>query len=181
VHLKKKYALKPVEKHLWKFLRLRPVNFPTIRLAQFAALLSKSEFLFSKVMACSDIEALYHIFQVSASAFWDTHYSFETSGPLKRKLLGNEAISILVINAVIPFLFIYGKMTANENLKDRSLNWLNQIPPERNRLIRRWEQWGFKPTSAYYTQGIIQMMNTCCNQKKCINCSIGAQIITAVE
>ena len=179
IHLKKKYGLRPVAKHLWKFLRLRPVNFPTIRLAQFAAILQKSEGLFSKVLACEKTSELSALFDVSASCFWDTHYTFNTESPVVHKKIGNEAINTIIINAVIPLLFIYGKLKGNDLLKDRTLQWLNQIPPERNRVINRWTAYGIEPASAFYSQGILQLVNTYCNRKRCLACSIGTHLITS--
>jgi hypothetical protein len=178
LHLKNKYNLKPVEKYLWKFLRIRPVNFPTLRIAQFAALLAKSEGLFSQVMACRQISELHHLFDIRASIFWDTHYTFETASPQSKKRLGNDTFNIIVINAIVPFLFIYGKMTANEELNDRALAWLNQIPAEKNRIVERWQQNGIKPSNAFYSQGILQLANGYCNRKRCLACSIGSHIIT---
>jgi hypothetical protein len=179
LHLKKKYNLKPVEKHLWKFLRIRPVNFPTIRIAQFAALLEKSEGLFSKVLACQEISELRHLFDIRTSDFWDTHYTFETQSLRTIKRFGNDSFNIAVINTVIPFLFLYGKMNGKEPLKDRALEWLNQIPAEKNRVTRRWEESGMNLSSALYSQGFLQLNKRYCNLKRCLACPVGANIITA--
>jgi hypothetical protein len=178
LHLKHKYNLKPVEKHLWKFLRLRPVNFPTIRIAQFAVLLYKTDCLFSKVLACSDMNDLYRYFDFKASAYWDTHYTFETHSPMKIKTLGTDAFNIIQINSVVPFLFLYGKMNNCEELKERALEWLNQLPPEKNRITSRWTQNNIAVTSAFHSQGILQLNKAYCNRKKCLACTIGMHIIT---
>jgi hypothetical protein len=178
LHLKNKYSLKPVERHLWKFLRLRPVNFPTIRMAQFVALLNKADGLFSQVLACQEINDLHPYFDVQASSFWDSHYTFETVSPMRIKTLGTDAFNTIVINTVVPFLFIYGRMNDREEMKERALDWLNRIPPEKNRITNRWEQYGIKLSSAFYSQGILQLANTYCNRKRCLACSIGTRIIT---
>jgi hypothetical protein len=180
LHLRNLYGLRPVDKHLWKFLRLRPVNFPTIRLSQFAALLNKSEGLFSRVLECTEIRDLHQYFDVQASSFWDTHYTFDTASPQAVKRLGNEAFYSVIINTVVPLLFHYGKLYDREYLKEKALNWLDSIPPEKNRIIRRWENHGRKIPTAFYSQGILQLVNTYCNRKRCLACSIGASIITAV-
>jgi hypothetical protein len=179
LHLKNMYKLKTLDMHLWKFLRLRPVNFPTVRLAQFAALIENSEGLFSKALACQDINEITALFEVSASEFWNNHYTFDTPSPFTIKRIGSEAIHTIIINAVIPLLFIYGKMTANEDLKNRALAWLNDIPAERNRIVNLWDNYGIKPISAFYSQGILQLNNMYCNRKHCLSCSIGMQVITA--
>jgi len=178
IHLKNKYGLKPVPKHLWKFLRLRPVNFPTIRLAQFAAILSKSEGLFSKVLACSNLTELTVLFEAKPSAFWDTHYTFDSTSPPSVKKPGTESIHTLIINTVIPFLFIYGKMSGNEELQEKAIRLLSTLPPENNRILRRWETYGIKADSAFMSQGIIQMNNLYCARKKCLACSIGIRVVT---
>ena len=181
IHLKNKYNLKPVDRQLWKFLRLRPVNFPTIRLAQFSALLQKSEGIFSKIMSCNDARELNAVLNISASEYWNTHYSFDSPSPHSVKRLGIDAIHILIINAVVPFLFIYGRMNGNEILKDRALSLLNCIPAEHNKIVNRWEKLGFSMKSAFDTQGILQLVNTYCNKKRCLSCSIGTRIIQSSE
>lgn len=178
LHLKKKYNLKPVESHLWKFLRLRPVNFPTVRIAQFAALLTKSEGLFSQVLACREMTNMRRLFDIEASEFWDTHYTFETASPHVVKRFGTEAFNNTIINTVIPFLFIYGKMTGREELKDRAIEWLSQLPAEKNRITNRWPQCMLEPSTALHSQGILQLIGGYCGQKRCLACSIGSTIVT---
>jgi hypothetical protein len=178
IYLSKKYGLKPVSNHLWKFLRLRPVNFPTIRLAQFAALLCRWDGLFSRVLSCSNIGELSLLFNIKASSFWNTHYNFDASSPFSEKRPGNDAINTLIINAVVPFQFIYGLMTGNDLLKERAISFLNMLPPERNRIVRRWDQIGIKADSAFISQGILQLNNLYCARKRCLACSIGMRVIT---
>jgi len=178
LHLRKKYGLKPMEKHLWKFLRLRPVNFPTIRIAQFAALLEKNEGLLSNILACDKIAGLWKYFNVQASQFWNTHYTFENISPNRIKAIGTDAFRVIVINAVIPFLFVYGQRSGIEILKERSLEWLNQLPAEDNRLVARWKNAGIKAETAFYSQGLLQMSKNYCGRKRCLACSIGMNIIT---
>lgn len=178
IHLSRKYNLKPIPGHLWKFLRLRPVNFPTVRLAEFSALLYKSEGLFSSVMSSNNLNELLSLLDVRASDFWTTHYTFDTPSRYSVKRPGSASVNILIINTVIPFLFIYGQMTGNETLKEKAINLLSAMPPENNRITRRWEKYGLKADSAFITQGIIQMNNNYCQKKKCLACPIGAKIIT---
>jgi hypothetical protein len=177
IHQQHKYGLKPVERHLWKFLRLRPVNFPTIRIAQLAVLVATTSGLFSRVKSCLDISELQKIFDVQATSFWDTHYTFEAEAPFRVKRLGTEAFQILVINVVVPFLFVYGQRTGQSAYKDRALEWLNGLPPEKNRVISRWNSVGMHPVSAFYSQGLMQMQTRYCSQKACLACSVGARLI----
>jgi|WetSurMetagenome_2_1015567.scaffolds.fasta_scaffold52095_3 hypothetical protein len=177
-HLKKKYHLVPVQQHLWKFLRLRPVNFPCIRISQFATLLRNSGGLFSRIAECKDYSAVKAIFNIRASDFWDTHYSFHTTSPLMPKKMGTDSTCSIVINAVVPFLFTYGHETANQELKDRAVTWLSYMPAEKNRITRRWAKYGLATGSALYSQAVVQLYNHYCRNKRCLACSIGVKTIT---
>jgi len=181
LHLKHKYNLRPVERHLWKFLRLRPMNFPTIRIAQFAALLNKNDRLLSQVVDSPQLNGLHACFDVQASPFWDSHYSFDSASPLRKKKLGNDAFNLIIINAVVPFLFLYGRMNGREDLKERALDWLDLTPPEKNRITRRWSQYGIALNSAFSSQGLMQLTRSYCSCKRCLACSIGANIITSAR
>jgi hypothetical protein len=180
-HLKRKYDLKPIGKHLWKFLRLRPVNFPTIRIAQFARLMQQSEGLFSQIVTCKGIQELRQFFALQASGFWNSHYTFEKTSAHRPKVLGEEAYFSIVINTVVPFLFIYGSMNGIEELKDKAVDWLNRIPPETNRVIRRWDQAGVRPSSAFYSQALLQLSENYCSRRRCLACSVGTHLITAKQ
>ncbi len=178
-YLYKKYRLKGIESHLWKFMRLRPVNFPTIRIAQFAALLHQSESLFSKILEMEHIEKLQALFHVTASEYWQTHYRFNKKSKNKKKDLGILSINTLIINVVIPFLFVYGDTVMKPVLKDRALDFLEQLPPERNSVITHWERLGITPRSAFDTQALLQLKNAYCDQKRCLRCRIGNKLITS--
>jgi hypothetical protein len=178
VHLKKKYNLRSIENHLWKFLRLRPVNFPTLRIAQFCQLMHQTDGLFSRVMACSDLQQLKQFFILQASDFWNSHYTFEKTSPHWIKTLGDDAFYSLVINTMIPFLFVFGSMNAQEETKEKALDWLNRVPPESNRVIRRWNEAGIRAASAFYTQALLQLSGSYCNHKHCLCCPIGTNLIT---
>jgi hypothetical protein len=179
LHLKLKYDLKPVGKHLWKFLRLRPVNFPAIRIAQFACLMQQSEGLFSQILSCREIPELRQFFTLRASVFWNSHYTFEKTSPARPKLLGETAFCSIVINTVIPFLFVYGSMNGRDEVRDKALDWLNRIPPESNRVVRGWNQAGIQSSSAFYSQALLQLTENYCRRRRCLACSVGAQLITA--
>ena len=179
VYLQKKYKLKPVEYHLWKFLRLRPVNFPTLRLAQFANLIQQSEGLFSRVIDCPDLQELKRFFTLQASEFWNSHYTFEKTSKYSVKTLGEDAFNSLVINTIIPFLFIYGSMRGEEETKSRALELLNSIPAESNRITRKWDLAGIRASSAFYSQALLQLYGDYCNHRHCLSCSVGTNLITA--
>lgn len=173
-----KYNLKPIEGHLWKFLRLRPVNFPTVRLAQFARLIHQSSALFSKLVEMDDLSAVRELFRVQASEYWDTHYLFNKPTAPQVKQLGDSSFFNLIINTLVPFLFVYGDYHHKQEWKDRALDFLEQLPPENNSIVANWENLGVKARSAFETQALIQLKNNYCNAKKCLNCPTGIKLIS---
>ena len=174
----KKYKLKPIEAHLWKFLRLRPVNFPTIRLAQFAALIHQSSALFSILVEEDDIGKIRKLFDVRASDYWDTHYRFNKHSVKREKKLGESAFENIMINTVVPFLFVYGEYHNQQQLKDKALDFLEKTTAEKNSIITNWEKLGVSARSAFDSQALIQLRNCYCNPKKCLNCQLGAKLIS---
>ncbi len=180
--LYKKYNLKPIDGHLWKFLRLRPVNFPTVRIAQLAALMHDTESLLSKILETNDIEQLKQYFKVKASVYWDSHYNFNKKSKRKtEKELGDSSAQILIINVVIPFLFVYGDKQNKPHLKNRALDFLEQLPSESNSIIRKWEKLGINSRSAFESQALLQLKNHYCEAKKCLNCHIGVKLVSSAE
>ncbi|WP_206082018.1 DUF2851 family protein [Maribellus sediminis] len=178
--LYKKYKLKPIEGHLWKFLRLRPVNFPTVRIAQLAAIVHGSEALFSKILEVDNLKTLLGLFKVKASDYWDTHYNFNKSSKRKvTKEVGNTSAQLLIINVVIPFLFVYGERQNKTALKNRALDFLEQLPAEKNSIIEKWSGLGIHARSAFESQALLQLKNNYCETKKCLNCQIGAKLLTS--
>jgi len=180
--LYKKYGLSGIESHLWKFMRLRPINFPTIRIAQLAALINHSSALFSRVLEIENLGELRKLFDVSASEYWDTHYNFnKISKDNHRKTLGESAFNNLVINTVVPILFVYGDQHMDQAMKDRALALLENLAPESNQIIRKWNSLGIECRSAFETQALLQLKNSYCTDKKCLNCQLGAKIIISVN
>ncbi len=179
--LYKKYGLSGIEAHLWKFMRLRPVNFPTIRIAQLAMLIHRSSALFSHILESETLEELKNLFDVATSEYWETHYRFnKTSGKLK-KTFGETAFHNLVINTIVPMLFVYGDQHLDQAIKDRALRLLESLPPESNQIIKKWNELGIDSQSAFETQALIQLKNCYCELKKCLHCQLGAKIITSVN
>lgn len=181
-YLYKKYGLSGIESHLWKFMRLRPINFPTIRIAQLAMLIHHSSALFSRILETEDLEELRKLFNISASEYWNTHYSFnKLSKDNHSKTLGETAFNNLVINTIVPILFVYGDQHLDQAMKDRALFMLEKLSPESNEIIRKWNELGIESNSAFETQALLQLKNKYCAYKKCLNCQLGAKIITSVN
>jgi len=175
--LKKKYQLIPTKEESWKFMRLRPANFPSIRIAQFAALVFQSVHLFSKILAASSVKEIEHVFDLRLSSYWNTHYVFDKESTKRKKTLGKGTIHLIIINTIVPFLFLYGKKKANEDFTDKALRLLEEVKPEKNSIIKKWEELGMEPISAYQTQALLQLKNTHCKNKNCMNCAIGNAIL----
>jgi len=179
--LKSKYSLTPLQKDIWKYLRVRPVNFPTIRIAQFAALIHQSTALFSKIMEQENIESVIKLFSVYASEYWDTHYTFETTSPNETKILGKESIQTIVINTVVPFVFLYGREKGKEEISERAIRFLEMLPSENNKITRLWFDSNIKSKNAMESQALIQLYNNYCLRRKCLNCQIGTSIIRSTK
>lgn len=176
-HLKKLYGLHALEKHQWKFLRLRPANFPTLRLAQFAHLLHDSSYLFSKITEAKTIKELEAFFQVDVSLYWLTHYTFKEETEPNKKSLGKTFIRLLLINVVIPTVFIYGKLQGKSEYCDKAIEWLKTLPAEKNSILEQWNKVGLTCQHAADSQALLQLKKYYCDKKKCLECTIGYSIM----
>jgi hypothetical protein len=174
-----KYSLQPLHGWIWKFSRLRPVNFPTIRISQLAGMLSVAGGLFSKVIETGSIEELRSCFEVDASAYWDDHYLFGKVSKLQKKRTGESATDILLINSVIPVIFCYGHRRGIINLKERALTFLDTLKPEDNIIIREWRQASVDPVSAFESQALIHLRDEYCRKRRCLECRIGGRLIAS--
>lgn len=173
-----KYNLAPIEGHLWKFLRLRPVNFPTIRISQLAALIHRSHGLFSKIIDIGSLQELKELFNVQASEYWNSHYNFnKATSKTTVKKLGESAVNILIVNVVVPFLFVYGENQNKRHLQNRALEFLEKLPPEKNSIVKKWQDLGVECRSAFESQALIQLKNLYCEKKNCLNCQIGVKLV----
>jgi hypothetical protein len=177
-HLRNKYSLKPLDVHLWKFMRLRPANFPTIRLAQFAVLFNTFPGLFRKILETENLPSVVKLFSIKPSVYWETHYKFGTISNVRKKTLGEDSSRTLLINNVIPIIFLYGHKRGDDKLKARAIEFLSHLPPEKNEVIRRWEKAGVRAGSALDTQALLQVRSAYCQRKQCLRCMVGSRIIT---
>lgn len=175
--LKQKFKLQPIEKHLWKYLRLRPINFPSIRIAQFANLIFNSSHLFSKVLELENASELKKMMDVSVSEYWHSHFMLDRKSNNKPKHLGDESINNIIINTIVPFLFVYGKQKDDERYVNKALLFLEETLGENNSIIRKWEELGVPVKTAHSTQALLQLKNEYCNNKKCLSCSIGNYVL----
>jgi hypothetical protein len=175
--LRKKYHLQSIEVHTWKFMRLRPGNFPTVRIAQFASLIHNNSSLFSGVLNSDNLQSLLEMFTSDVSEYWRAHYTFgNTSRPVK-KAIGAESAKVIIINTIVPFYFVYGKKMDLVKYQDRAMQFLEQIDSEENSIISQWKSLGINPKNAFESQALIQLKNEYCDKKRCLECGIGAKIV----
>lgn len=161
----------PVER--WKFMRMRPSNFATIRLAQMAQLIHQNGCLFSKIKAAKDTAEVRTLFDVAASAYWDTHWRFSVPTETKPKHLGETTADVLIINAVVPLLFTYGKLHKDESYCDTAMQFLEETPVESNCVIRHFAACGIEAENAMQSQALLHLFNMYCKRKRCLECRMG--------
>lgn len=176
--LKAGAGLTPIAGYLWKFFRLRPTSFPTIRISQFAQLIASSSNLFSKLLETPKAEDLVGFFDVKTSAYWKNHYRFDTPSAEREKHLGRSLIEVILINAWVPLLFEYGVQHGQENYQEQAIDILHQLGAEKNHIIQHWTQVGITPTDAAESQALLQLHNEYCTRRRCLQCPWGYQIIT---
>jgi hypothetical protein len=176
--LSAKYSLKPVHGWLWKFSRLRPVNFPTVRISQLAAMLMVTGGLFSRVLEATDISHLTGLFEVSASPYWEDHFVFGKKSRKIGKRAGMQAALILVLNAVLPVIFAYGRAKGLDSYCERVLSFLDELPPEENVIIDEWREAGIDAGSALSSQALLQLRNQYCRKRRCLECRIGSSLVS---
>lgn len=170
--LKSKFNLSVMPMSYWKFLRMRPPNFPTIRLAQTASLISSCDSLFSKLLSINDLKMIRDLFYVDTHEYWDTHFIFEKPSIMMKKTLGQTAVDVLIINAVVPVLFCYGMYHDDDGLKDRSMIVLEKMEAEDNLVIRRFRKMGVGVCNAQQSQAVLHLYKCYCKKRKCLHCRV---------
>lgn len=176
VFLRKKYRLQPVDTAL-HYLRMRPSNFPTVRLAQLAMLIHQSSHLFSKIIASSSLKEIKELLDVTANDYWHYHYVPGELSSFKKKKLGEQMIDNIVINTVVPVLFSYGHYLNETKYKDKALAWLEEIAAEENNITRVFSSAGIVARSAFDSQALIQLKKHYCDQRRCLDCAAGNSIL----
>ncbi|MCE2845609.1 MAG: DUF2851 family protein [Sphingobacteriales bacterium] len=178
--LQRHYRIDPIPAHAWTFGSVRPSNFPTLRIAQFASLLSSGADLFDSVRDTIQLSEMTSRLDTSASDYWHLHYRFGHPSPTRSGRMGKDALYALVINAIAPFLFYYGKMRHSPLLCDKALCWLEATPAESNRITRMWSELGWIATSAAESQAQFRLKHSQCDYRLCIRCGIGQELIRCV-
>ena len=175
--LQAKYRLKSIHLSMWKYLRLRPSNFPNIRLSQFAALINQSYGNLFSILESNTYPEARKCFSVNASNYWDTHFTFDKPSALIPKFLGNTSVNLLMINGVATFLFFYGQIKDSQSLREKAVYFIEQAAVEVNAEIIKWKESGFLPENAQHSQALHQLKNGYCDKKRCLECRIGNKIL----
>lgn len=175
--LRAKYHLDPIAPASWKFLRMRPSNFPTIRISQWAKFLHLSEGRFFHLMEHGSVPAVFQQTEIFASEYWDTHYMFDKPSVYHRKVLGKSSISLLIINGIAPFLFFYGYEKDHSGSREKALGFLEQTEAEVNAETSKWKSAGMICENALHSQALLQLKRAYCDRKRCLECRIGSELL----
>lgn len=184
-HLKTEYAylqkihqLMGMRAEDWKFLRMRPANFPTFRLAQLSGLIQKQSYWFEFILTQTDLNAvLAAIRQVEVDFYWKDHYRFATKSKERSISWSDTFLNHLAINAIIPMLFAYGKFMNESKIMERAVFWLENLPAEKNNIVKSYAQIGLKVENAAESQALLILKKKYCANKSCLDCGIGLAIL----
>ena len=176
----KKYRLKPVPAKPF-FLRMRPANFPTVRLAQLSMLIYKSTHLFSTIKETSSVSLVKELLNVTANDYWHYHYLIDEPRDYYPKQLGKQMTENIIINTVVPVLFAYGLYHDDSNVKDKAVEWLWQLDGEKNTITKKWTSFGVLNNNALQSQALIELKNNYCYLRRCLVCAVGNTILKGRE
>ena len=177
LYLAHKFSLKPMDASLWRFLRLRPQNFPHIRISQLANLYYERQAGLSVLLDSQDVVALSSLLRTQVTPYWETHYTFGSESIRNAKHLSPFSINLLLINTCVPILFAYGRHAMREDLCDRAFDILEQLKAENNHIIRMWKECGLPVETAGDSQALIQLKREYCEKRECLRCRIGYEYL----
>ena len=177
LYLAHKFGLKPIDAGQWKFLRMRPQNFPHIRISQLAALYRSRRSDLSRLAECTDAEQMRKMLTTEVTPYWETHYTFGSTSCKTRKRLSAASLDLIIINTAVPMLFAYGRHRNDDTLCARAFDILTQLKPENNHIVRLWEQCGLRAESAGDSQALIQLKRMYCDRKDCLRCRFGFEYL----
>lgn len=176
-YLSHKFDLSPMDGNYWKYLRLRPFNFPHVRIAQLACLYHRSYGLFSQIIDATTLESIRNLLRGGTSAYWLTHYTFGGSSPNHPKTWSDDTLNLIIINTVVTFLYTLGHYKGDERLCARAASFLEHLKPEYNQISRMWANCGLVAAHAGDSQALIQLKKAYCDQKKCLFCRFGYEYL----
>ncbi|MGQ9846465.1 MAG: DUF2851 family protein [Bacteroidales bacterium] len=175
--LQSKYNLVPLMSSVWKFSKVHPPSFPTIRIAQWASFLNKNANAITDFLKVQPLKKLMTMFNCQPSPYWKEHYNFTTNTTKTKTNVGKSFINIILINSFFPFAFVYSKERLNGELNEWILDMLEQMPSEKNFIIKEWIAAGIKPQNAFQSQALIHLYENFCKPRFCLRCNIGTHIL----
>lgn len=177
LYLAHKFNLQRMDVSQWRFMRLRPTNFPHIRLAQLAFLYYHGQGLLSELLEADSLEKARKLLSSQTSEYWETHYLFGELSPRRTKRLSEFSVNLLIINTLSPFLYAYGRYKGEEALCLRAVSFLESLKAEDNHIIRTWAQCGIEVKNAADSQALIQLKKEYCDTRKCLQCRFGFEFL----
>ncbi len=180
-YLAHKFSLTPMDYRLWRFLRLRPQNFPHIRISQLANLYYQRKAGLAQLFEATTIEETKKVLATSVTPYWETHYTFGSESIRNEKRVSPFSLNLLLINTAIPMLFAYGRHRGKELLCDRAFDYLETLKAENNHIVRMWQQCGLIVENAGDSQALIQLKKEYCDKKECLRCRIGYEYLKRKE
>jgi hypothetical protein len=172
-----KLRLPGIQEHLWKFMRMRPSSFPSVRIAQLSVFIHTNYQLFELLKTTPSIKKLEESLRVRASDYWNTHYIFGKESKFQIKYTGKDFFFRLVINGIVPFMFFYGKTIMEDKYCEYAISLLEKLPPEKNVILKNWNRFGMKAENAFDSQGLLHLHNEYCRQNRCLECQFGNFLI----
>lgn len=178
--LKQKFNLSNQNVVPMQFFRLRPSNFPTIRLSQLASLYNNTQNLFSRIIELQKIEDVYDLFSTNVSPYWESHYTFGKGSKSSKKILSKSFVNLLLINTIVPIKFSHA-LSIGKQFDNDIINLMTQLPSERNSIIEKFQELKTNARTALESQGLIQLKNEYCDKNRCLQCAIGNEILTGIH
>lgn len=172
--LRNKFNLSPACGPRLKMFRMRPPSFPTMRIAQTAAILHGNDHLLSRLIECRDTGVLRQMLKCRASDYWTTHYTIGNATTRHSSVISDKSIDILIINTVVPFMFLYGRSVADYELQERAAELLRQLPPEHNSITDEYVSAGLECRNAYDSQALLRLSRHYCQRHDCLRCYLGS-------
>ena len=177
LYLQHKFSLAPIDYKLWRFLRLRPQNFPHIRISQLGNLYFRRQASLSHLLEATTVKEVIGVLKTSVTPYWETHYTFGSESIRNEKHISPFSLNLLIINTVIPILFAYGRHRGEEKYCDRAFEFLEELKAENNHIVRMWQQCGLEVENAGDSQALIQLKKEYCDKKECLRCRIGYEYL----
>jgi hypothetical protein len=175
-YLLHKYQLEKTFIEPVQFFKLRPDNFPTIRLSQLGGLYHKHQNLFSKIIELKSLKNVYELLNVSVSPYWQDHYQFDKESPKKAKIVSKSFLDLIVINTIIPIQFAYSNIMG-ESIAEDLIDFMNEVASEKNAIIDKFDSFGIKSKNAFESQTLLELKNEYCNKKACLKCGLGLELL----